>query len=79
MSLLFSSISINSLLDSPLHSAVCDGQRWDEVEDLVPRAAHDVPEALADEGGHGALTVGAQCVRDDALSGSATALVRVTP
>lgn len=79
MSLLFSSISINSLLDSPLHGAVCDGQRWDEVEDLVPRAAHDVPEALADEGGHGALTVGAQCVGDDALSGSATTLVGVTP
>ena len=69
----------DSPLDGPLHSGVSGNHRGDEVQDLVPRAAHDVPEALANEGGHGALTVGAQCVGDDALSGSATALVGVTP
>jgi hypothetical protein len=29
-------ISIDSPLDSPLHGAVCDSQRGDEVENLVP-------------------------------------------
>jgi hypothetical protein len=69
----------DSLLDSPLHQAVCDNERGDGVENLVPRAAHDVPEALADEGGHGSLSVRAESIGHDALAGSAATLVGVTP
>ena len=69
----------DSPLNSPLHSGVSSNHRGNEVEDLVARAAHDVPEALADEGGHGTLPVGAERVRDDALAGSAAALIGVAP
>lgn len=69
----------DSPLNGPLHRGVSNNQRGDEVEDLVPRAAHNVPEALADEGGHGSLSVGAERVGDYALAGSATALIGVAP
>lgn len=69
----------DSPLNSPLHSGVSGNHRGNEVEDLVARAAHDVPEALADEGGHGTLPVGAERVRDYALARSATALIGVAP
>jgi hypothetical protein len=68
-----------SLLNSPLHQTVCDNEWGDGVEDLVPRPAHDVPEALADEGGHGSLSVRAEGIGHDALAGSAAALVGVAP
>lgn len=70
---------MDSPLNCPLHSSVRDGERGNEVEDLVLRSAHDVPEALAEEVGHGALAVGAQSVGDDALARTATALVWITP
>lgn len=69
----------NLPLDRPLHGGVSGNERGDEVQDLVPRAAHDVPEALADEVRHGALSVGAERVGDCALAGSATALIGVAP
>jgi len=67
------------LLNSPLHATVRNQERWDCVKHLVPRPAHDVPEALADEGGHGALSVRGERVRHDALAGAAAAFVGVTP
>jgi hypothetical protein len=72
-------ISVCSLLDGPLHQSVCGNERRDGVENLVPRSAHDVPEALGDEGCHGSLSVGAEGVGHDALAGSAASLVGVTP
>lgn len=69
----------DSLLDGPLHSGVRNQEGWDSVEDLIPRAAHDVPETFADESGHGALSVGAHGVGHDALAGSAAALIWVAP
>ena len=69
----------DSPLDRPLHSGVSANQRGNEEQDLVPRAAHDVPETLADESCHGTLPVGAERVGDDALAGSATALIGVAP
>lgn len=71
--------SHNLPLNSPLHSAVCDDKRRNEEKDLVSRAADNVPEALVDEGGHGALSVGAQSIGNDALARSTAALVGVTP
>jgi hypothetical protein len=70
---------IDSPLDGPLHSGVSGNHRGNEVQDLVPRAAHNVPEALVDEGSHGTLPVGAERVRDDTLAGSAAALIGVAP
>lgn len=74
-----SCLIFDSPLDSPLHGAVCNDQRWDEEEDLVPRAAQDVPETLGEEVGHGSLSVGAQGVGDDILAGTAAALIWVAP
>jgi hypothetical protein len=68
-----------SLLNCPLHDSVRDEKRRDGVKHLVPRPAHDVPEALGDEIRHGALSVGAQDVRCDAFAGTAAAFVRVAP
>jgi hypothetical protein len=68
-----------SLLNSPLHDSVRNNERWNRVQDLVPRSAHDVPEALADEGGHGSLSVRAERVGYHAFAGTATALVWVSP
>ena len=69
----------DSPLDGPLHSGVSGNQRGNEVQDLVPRAAHDIPEALVDEGSHGTLPVGAERVGDDTLAGTAAALIGVAP
>lgn len=69
----------DSPLNSPLHGAVCDDERGNKVEDLVPRAANDVPEALCEKVGHGSLSVRAEGVGNDALARAAAALVRVTP
>ena len=71
--------TLDSPLNRPLHCGVSGNKRGNKVQDLVPRAAHDVPEALADESRHGALSVGAERVGDYALAGSATALIGVAP
>jgi hypothetical protein len=68
-----------SLLNGPVHHGICGDERRNREKDLVPRAAHDVPEALCDESGHGALAVGRQRVRHDALARATAAFVGVTP
>lgn len=62
-----------------MHSPIRGNKRRNREQDLVSRAAHDIPEALADEGGHGALAVGRQGVCGDAFAGTAAAFVGVAP
>lgn len=66
-------------LNGPLHSAVCDHEGRNKIEDLVFRTTNDVPESLVDEGGHGSLSIGTKSVGNDALTRSTASLVGVTP
>jgi hypothetical protein len=66
-------------VNSPLHSRVREDKRRHEVKDLVPAPPHRVPEALREGVGEGSLSVRAQGVGGDALSGLAAAFIWVAP
>jgi hypothetical protein len=69
----------NSPLNRPLHRRIRGNKRRNRKQDLVSRPPQDVPEAVTDERGHGALSVRAKNVRHDAFARPAAAFVWVAP
>ena len=66
-------------LDCPLHEAVCNDERWGNVENLVSYSAHGIEDTLGEESGKRALTIRAQSIRSNALTRLAATRVWVSP
>lgn len=60
---------VDSLLNGPLHSLVCNEEGDTPVEDLTTGAAESVEDSSAHGAGKGVLTVLGEAVVDNALLG----------